>query len=69
MLVRVSCDGCDLRCLWTDEPRWFVDSVCLHPGDCRARFLEEEFTADPRDAAASGAGPGRPAKGPRALAG
>jgi hypothetical protein len=47
MLVRISCSRCHLASLWTDEPRWFLSSVCLHSRECRARLLAEDFSTLP----------------------
>jgi hypothetical protein len=41
MLARISCDACRLSALWTDDPQGFLDTVCMHYGECRARLLAE----------------------------
>ncbi len=43
MLCRVSCKACRIFCLWTDDPRGFLKSVCLHYRDCRAKLIDEGF--------------------------
>jgi hypothetical protein len=53
MLVRISCSRCHLASLWTDEPRWFLSSVCLHSRECRARLLTEDFSTLPARRAGS----------------
>jgi hypothetical protein len=53
MLVRISCSRCHLGSLWTDEPRWFLSSVCLHSRECQARLLEEDFSTLPARRAGS----------------
>jgi len=57
MLVRISCSRCRLSSLWTDEPHWFLSSVCLHLRKCRARLLEEDFATLPASRAGSPRGP------------
>ncbi len=42
MLCRVSCEACKLSCLWTDDPRAFLDSVCLRYRHCRAELVYED---------------------------
>ena len=47
MLVRISCATCHLECLWTDDPKTFLESVCGHRRECRAQLIEEESFAKP----------------------
>lgn len=42
MLVRISCATCHLECLWTDDPKTFLESVCVHRRRCRAQLIGEE---------------------------
>jgi hypothetical protein len=44
MLCRVSCEACHLSCLWTDDPRAFLESVCLRYRRCQAMLVYEEFS-------------------------
>jgi hypothetical protein len=41
MLTRISCDACRLSALWTDDPLGFLDTVCVHYSECRARLSAE----------------------------
>ena len=43
MLLRIDCVRCHLASLWTDEPRYFLATVCCDPRRCEARLLDEEF--------------------------
>jgi hypothetical protein len=43
MLVRVSCNRCCLSSLWTDDPRWFLESVCNGGERCEATLVVEQF--------------------------
>jgi len=43
MLVRVACIRCNLASLWTDEPQYFLASVCPDLRRCEASLLEEQF--------------------------
>jgi len=46
MLVRIWCDPCRLCALWTDDPRRFFDTACMHyrelQGAALGRGLVEE---------------------------
>lgn len=44
MLVRIWCPRCRLASLWTDEPQWFLATVCRCRDRCMARLLAESFT-------------------------
>jgi hypothetical protein len=44
MLCRVSCKACHISSLWTDDPKGFLESVCLRYRHCQAKLIEEEFT-------------------------
>ena len=48
MLYRVSCQACNLSCLWTDDPRSFLQSVCLRYRHCRAKLVAEASAAEAR---------------------
>jgi hypothetical protein len=41
MLCRVSCKVCHISFLWTDDPRGFLDSVCLRYRHCQAKLIHE----------------------------
>jgi hypothetical protein len=41
MLCRVSCKVCHISCLWTDDPKGFLDSVCLRYRHCQAKLIHE----------------------------
>jgi len=41
MLCRVSCKLCHISCLWTDDPKGFLDSVCLRYRHCQAKVVDE----------------------------
>jgi hypothetical protein len=41
MLCRVSCKACHISCLWTDDPRGFLESVCLRYRHCQAKLIDE----------------------------
>ena len=43
MLCRVSCQACHISCLWTDDPKAFLESVCQRYRHCQAKLVEEEF--------------------------
>jgi len=43
MLCRVSCKACHISCLWTDDPKGFIDSVCLRYRHCEAQLIKEGF--------------------------
>lgn len=43
MLCRVSCEACHLSCLWTDDPKAFLESVCLRYRHCQAKLMDEGF--------------------------
>jgi hypothetical protein len=43
MLCRVSCKACHISCLWTDDPRGFLESVCLRYRHCQAKLIDEGF--------------------------
>lgn len=43
MLCRVSCKACHISCLWTDDPRGFLESVCLRYRNCQAKLIDEGF--------------------------
>ena len=43
MLCRVSCKACHISCLWTDDPRGFLASVCLRYRHCQAKLINEGF--------------------------
>src|SRR5713101_2641051 len=43
MLCRVSCKTCHISCLWTDDPRGFLASVCLRYRHCQAKLINEGF--------------------------
>ena len=45
MLCRVSCEACSLSCLWTDDPKAFLESVCLRYRRCQAKLVYEEFSS------------------------
>ena len=45
MLCRISCEACHLSCLWTDDPKAFLESVCLRYRHCQAKLLDEGFDA------------------------
>lgn len=47
MLVRVSCKACHLSSIWTDDPRSFLETVCLRYRHCEAKFDEEAFASRP----------------------
>lgn len=48
MLCRVSCEACNLSCLWTDDPKAFLESICLRYRRCQAKLAYEEFGAHAR---------------------
>ena len=62
MLCRVSCKACHISCLWTDDPKAFIDSVCMRYRHCEAKLVNEEFQRPIRDARAKPA-----ARGERAV--
>jgi hypothetical protein len=41
MLCRVSCEACHIECLWTDDPKSFLESVCLRYRHCQAKLIDE----------------------------
>jgi hypothetical protein len=43
MLCRVSCKACHISCLWTDDPKAFIESVCMRYRHCEAKLVSEEF--------------------------
>jgi hypothetical protein len=43
MLCRVSCEACHISCLWTDDPKSFLESVCLRYRHCQAKLMDEGF--------------------------
>ena len=43
MLCRVSCKACHISCLWTDDPKGFLESVCLRYRHCQAKLINEAF--------------------------
>ncbi len=43
MLCRVSCKACHISCLWTDDPKGFLESVCLRYRHCQAKLINEGF--------------------------
>jgi hypothetical protein len=43
MLCRVSCKSCRISCLWTDDPKGFLESVCLRYRHCQAKLIDEGF--------------------------
>ena len=43
MLCRVSCQACHISCLWTDDPKAFLQSVCRRYRHCQAKLVNEEF--------------------------
>ena len=43
MLCRVSCQACHISCLWTDDPKAFLESVCQRYRHCQAKLVNEEF--------------------------
>jgi len=43
VLLRIACVRCHLASLWTDEPRYFLATVCCDPRRCEAELLDEEF--------------------------
>jgi len=43
MLCRVSCQACHISCLWTDDPKAFIESVCQRYRHCQAKLVHEEF--------------------------
>ncbi|MGH7860461.1 MAG: hypothetical protein ACREQY_24285 [Candidatus Binatia bacterium] len=43
MLVRISCERCRLASLWTDDPRWFLETVCNGGSRCEATLVVEHF--------------------------
>jgi hypothetical protein len=43
VLLRIACVPCNLASLWTDEPRWFLASVCRARRRCKAELLDEQF--------------------------
>jgi hypothetical protein len=45
MLARISCDACRLSALWTNDPLGFLDTVCRHYGECRARLSAEAWSS------------------------
>ena len=71
MLCRVSCKLCHISCLWTDDPKGFLESVCLRYRHCQAKLLDEGFgqvvvprrrATTPRVGIAKGASARGPAK-------
>ena len=42
MLVRISCKGCRIRSLWTDDPESFLVATCVRPSRCQARLLDDD---------------------------
>jgi hypothetical protein len=60
MLCRVSCQACHISCLWTDDPKAFLESVCQRYRHCQAKLVNEEFCRP--------AGARRPRAVPRARA-
>lgn len=53
MLRRVSCQLCHISCLWTDDPKGFLESVCLRYRHCQAKLTDEGFALMPRRRATS----------------
>ena len=47
MLVRIACPRCRLDSLWTDEPDFFLATVCRDPRRCEATLADEPFRAVP----------------------
>lgn len=45
MFARIRCRRCHLSSLWTDDPEYFLRSVCVRPSACEAKLLEEEFSS------------------------
>ena len=45
MLCRVSCRTCHISCLWTDDPKAFLETVCQRYRHCQAKLVNEEFQA------------------------
>jgi hypothetical protein len=43
MFVRIRCQRCHLSSLWTDDPEYFLRTVCLRRSACEAKLVEEEF--------------------------
>ncbi|MGH7818754.1 MAG: hypothetical protein ACREQ9_03195 [Candidatus Binatia bacterium] len=43
VLLRISCDRCSLASLWTDDPRWFLETVCNGGSRCEATLVAEHF--------------------------
>ncbi len=43
MLCRVSCEACHISSLWTDDPKAFLQSVCLRYRHCQAKLMNEGF--------------------------
>lgn len=41
MLFRVSCKACCLTSIWTDDPHFLLQSVCLRYRHCEAKLVEE----------------------------
>jgi hypothetical protein len=52
MLCRVSCKVCHISCLWTDDPKAFIESVCMRYRHCEAKLVNEEFQRPARGARA-----------------
>ncbi len=48
MLFRVSCKTCHLSSIWTDDPQFFLQSVCLKYRHCAAKLVEEGPARVPR---------------------
>lgn len=43
MLWRVSCKSCNISSLWTDDPKGFLETVCLRYRHCEANLINEAF--------------------------
>jgi len=43
MLLRISCNRCCLSALWTDDPKWFLETVCNGGTQCEATLVADQF--------------------------
>jgi len=41
MLTRVSCDSCLFACVWTDDPKGFLEDACQKRNNCQARRRQQ----------------------------
>jgi len=69
MLFRVSCQACQISCLWTDDPKSFLESVCHRYRHCEAKLLDESHALSMRRKKAVGRVAAAQMMSPRAAVG